>query len=140
MKHCMRTYIRAVVVFLLCLYKIMHMICDRTELFCLDVRASYNWTELQRWLVVGRKSVVEVVIVSCAFNLLWNRDIIVIRRNLLHRMEKTMDSSADQCKSPPIEEKTDKLKIVLDNPENTYHSGQKIQGTVYLKHSKIRGK
>lgn len=53
-----------------------------------------------------------------------------------------MDSSTDQTKktSSPHEQKTDRLKIVLDNPDNTYYSGQTIQGTVFLNYSEIRGK
>lgn len=51
-----------------------------------------------------------------------------------------MDTTADQSKSPPNEIKTDKIRIVLDKVENTYHSGETIHGTIYLKHTEIRGK
>ncbi|XP_055313585.1 arrestin domain-containing protein 17-like [Sitodiplosis mosellana] len=52
-----------------------------------------------------------------------------------------MDPSTDQSKSSssPVDEKIAKLKIVLDNPNNTYYSGQTIHGTVYLNYSEIRG-
>lgn len=42
-----------------------------------------------------------------------------------------------------IDEKGEKLKISLDNPDNTYFSGQTIHGTISLnckQKKKIRGK
>lgn len=51
-----------------------------------------------------------------------------------------MESSTDQSKTSPIHDKNDRFKIVLDNPDNTYYSGQTIHGTVYLNCSEIRGK
>lgn len=41
-----------------------------------------------------------------------------------------------------IDEKNEKLKIILDNPDNTYYSGQTIRGTITLnckQKKKIRG-
>lgn len=42
-----------------------------------------------------------------------------------------------------IDEKSEKLKIILDNPDNTYYSGQTIRGNITLnckQKKKIRGK
>lgn len=42
-----------------------------------------------------------------------------------------------------IDEKNEKLKIILDNPDHTYYSGQTIRGTITLnckQKKKIRGK
>lgn len=42
-----------------------------------------------------------------------------------------------------IDDKNEKLKIILDNPQNTYYSGQTIRGTISLnckQKKKIRGK
>lgn len=42
-----------------------------------------------------------------------------------------------------IDDKNEKLKIILDNPENIYYSGQTIRGTITLnckQKKKIRGK
>lgn len=44
--------------------------------------------------------------------------------------------------SASIDGKNDKLKITLDNPQNTYYSGQTIRGTISLnskQKKKIRG-
>lgn len=53
-------------------------------------------------------------------------------------------SSIDQLQSPPqTDDKIEKIKIVLDNPQNTYCSGQTIRGTITLNCSQktqIRGK
>lgn len=41
-----------------------------------------------------------------------------------------------------IDDKNEKLKIILDNPENTYYSGQTIRGSITLnckQKKKIRG-
>lgn len=53
-----------------------------------------------------------------------------------------MENPSDQSKTPPTEEKLDKLKIILDNPNHTYHSGQTIRGTITIncaQKTKIRG-
>lgn len=45
--------------------------------------------------------------------------------------------------SPPSEEKIEKIKIILDNPQHTYSSGQTIRGTISLnctQKTQIRGK
>lgn len=51
--------------------------------------------------------------------------------------------SSDQNESPPAEEKLEKIKIILDNPQNTYTSGQTVRGTITLncaQRTQIRGK
>lgn len=53
-----------------------------------------------------------------------------------------MEPSQDQTKSAQVEEQIEKLKITLDNPNNTYYSGQTIRGTISLncaQKTKIRG-
>lgn len=53
-------------------------------------------------------------------------------------------SSTDQFEtSPSTEGKIEKIKIILDNPQNTYCSGQTIRGTISLncaQRTQIRGK
>lgn len=48
----------------------------------------------------------------------------------------------EQSNAPTTEDKIEKLKIILDNPKNTYFSGQTIRGTVSIncgQRTKIRG-
>lgn len=55
----------------------------------------------------------------------------------------TLTSSTDPLPSPPNEEKIEKVKIILDNPQHTYSSGQTIRGTISLnctQKTQIRGK
>lgn len=53
-----------------------------------------------------------------------------------------VDISSDQSKTPSTEEKIEKLKIILDNTNYTYYSGQTIRGTISINCAqkiKIRG-
>lgn len=53
-----------------------------------------------------------------------------------------VDISSDQSKTSSTEEKIDKLKIILDNTNHTYYSGQTIRGTISINCAqkiKIRG-
>lgn len=53
-----------------------------------------------------------------------------------------VDISSDQSKTPSTEEKIEKLKIILDNTNHTYYSGQTIRGTISINCAqkiKIRG-
>lgn len=50
---------------------------------------------------------------------------------------------SEPLQSPPSEEKIEKIKISLDNPQHTYSSGQTIRGTISLnctQKTQIRGK
>lgn len=50
---------------------------------------------------------------------------------------------SEPLQSPPSEEKIEKIKIILDNPQHTYSSGQTIRGTISLnctQKTQIRGK
>lgn len=56
---------------------------------------------------------------------------------------KDSSSSSTDQSSPSTEGKIDKIKIILDNPQNTYCSGQTIRGTISLncaQRTQIRGK
>lgn len=55
----------------------------------------------------------------------------------------TLSSSTDHLQSPPNDEKIEKVKIILDNSQHTYSSGQTIRGTISLnctQKTQIRGK
>lgn len=55
----------------------------------------------------------------------------------------TNSTSSEPLQSPPNEEKIEKIKIILDNPQHTYSSGQTIRGTISLnctQKTQIRGK
>lgn len=53
------------------------------------------------------------------------------------------EPATDQDGSSPIEGKIEKIKINLDNPQNTYCAGQTIRGSISLncaQRTQIRGK
>lgn len=55
----------------------------------------------------------------------------------------TTSTPSEPLQSPPSEEKIEKIKIILDNPQHTYSSGQTIRGTISLnctQKTQIRGK
>lgn len=57
-------------------------------------------------------------------------------------VKSNMTPTTDQTSSSSSEEKIEKFKITLDNPQHTYCSGQTIRGTISLnctQKTQIRG-
>lgn len=62
-------------------------------------------------------------------------------KSAIEQEQATMESSSANQKME-FDQKTDKLKIVLDHSDNTYHSGAIINGTIIFpeNYTEIRGK